>query len=410
MSQQNVDFSANIDLPYKIKGKESDLKIGVRSIYKYRQFRENRIDYGFNFSGSVYNNDISAFFADENIGLNYQNAAPGNPYGLFIQNSIKTNNINSYNGEQLVSAAYATTKANLGKVDVVAGLRMEYTDITTTSMDIDQEQGLIQELDFLPALNAIWHVNDKFNLRMGYGRTLARPTFRELAPYASQNFQGGETYVGNPNLQRSLTDNIDLRFEYFLKPGELFSVSAFYKNFTNPIEMVDNPVAVNPEISWQNTPQAELVGFELDARKRLDFVPMLRNVSVGGNFTYVYSYVYIDADELALIRASDPGHPDTRVMYGQSPYTINAYVNYQGEKNGWNGNVNFNVSGPRLDLVVKNIKIGKNLNEKWSMSFSASNLLNADYKRTYIYKGVDYIYSSYKMGTTFSVGLNYLIQ
>jgi TonB-dependent receptor len=423
MAQQNLDFSANLKIPYKIKDNVSELKMGARAIYKYRQFRENRIDYGFNSSGSLYNNDVEAYFADKNIGLNYQNAADGNPFGLFIQNSIKTNNINSYNAEQLVYAAYATTKANFGKIDIVAGTRFEYTGIRTKSLDLDQETALVVEYDFLPALSAIWHASEKLNLRLGYGRTLARPTFRELAPYASQNFQGGETYVGNPDLERSLADNIDLRAEYFLSPSELFSISAFYKKFTNPIEMVDNPIAVNPEISWQNTPKAELIGVELDARKKLDFIPALKNVSLGGNFTYVYSYVFIDAAELELIRASDPKHDDKRVMYGQSPYTVNAYLNYQND-NGWNGNISYNVSGPRLDLVVKggtpdvfesprpllNIRLGKSINDKWSFSLSASNLLNSDYKKIYTYKGVEYMYSTYRTGSSFSIGLKYIIQ
>lgn len=424
LNELNFDFSTDLSIPFKIKGNNSELKIGGRAIYKFRQFRENRLDYGFDFSGSIYNNDIAAYFADANIGSNYQNAASGNPYGLYLQNSVKTNNINSYDGEQLVYAGYTSTKLNFGKFDIIAGLRFEYTGIKAVSLDKDQAHGFISEYDFLPALGSNWHISEEFNLRANYGRTLARPTFRELAPYASQNFQGGETYIGNPDLQRSLIDNLDLRAEYFMSPGEVISISAFYKKFTNPIEMVDNPVAVNPEISWQNIDKAELLGFEVDARTKLDFVPALSNFSLGGNFSYVYSYVQIDEAELELIRASDPNHPATRVMYGQSPYIVNAYLTYQSDKSGWNGNISYNISGPRLDLVVKggtpdvfeqsrallDAKIGKTINDKWSMSLSASNLLNTDYKKSYSYKGTDYNYSSYKTGMTISLSINYLIQ
>jgi outer membrane receptor protein involved in Fe transport len=424
LQELNFDFSTDIKIPFKINNNASELKLGARAIYKYRQFRENRLDYGFNFSGSVYNNDIEAYFADENIGLNYQNAASGNPLGLYLQNSIKTNNINSYNGEQLVYAAYSSTKLNFGKIDLIVGLRFEYTGIKTVSLDADQAHGFISEYDFLPAISSNWHLSEKTNLRLSYGRTLARPTFRELAPYASQNFQGGETYVGNPLLERSLIDNLDVRAEYFMNPGEVISISGFYKRFENPIEMVDNPIAVNPEISWQNIDKAELVGIELDARKKLSFINALRNLSLGTNFSYVYSYVFIDEAELELIRASDPTHPDTRIMYGQSPYIVNAYLIYQSEENGWNANLSYNISGARLDLVVKggtpdvfeqprallNLKVGKSINDNWSFSFSASNLLNTAYNKTYSYKGEDYLYSSYNTGNTFSVSLNYLIK
>lgn len=424
LQELNFDFSTDVEIPFKINNNASELKFGARAIYKYRQFRENRLDYGFDFSGSTYNNDIEAYFADENIGLNYQNEASGNPFGLYLQNSIKTNNINSYDGEQLVYAAYSSTKLNFGKADLILGLRFEYTGIKTVSLDADQAHGFISEYDFLPAISSNLHLNEKMNLRFSYGRTLARPTFRELAPYASQNFQGGETYVGNPLLERSLIDNLDVRAEYFMNPGEVISISGFYKRFENPIEMVDNPIAVNPEISWQNIDKAELVGIELDARKKLSFINALRNLSLGTNFSYVYSYVFIDEAELELIRASDPTHPDTRIMYGQSPYIVNAYLIYQSEENGWNANLSYNLSGPRLDLVVKggtpdvfeqprallNLKVGKSLNDNWSLSLSASNLLNTAYEKTYSFEDQDYLYSSYTTGSTFSLSLNYLIK
>lgn len=48
---------------------------------------------------------------------------------------------------------------------------------------------------------------------------LARPTFRELAPYASFDFVGDFTLIGNKDLKRTLVNNCDLRWERTAAPG-----------------------------------------------------------------------------------------------------------------------------------------------------------------------------------------------
>ena len=50
------------------------------------------------------------------------------------------------------------------------------------------------------------------NLRMGYSRTIARPVFREKAPFRSFNFEWLETAQGNPDLGETTIDNVDLRW------------------------------------------------------------------------------------------------------------------------------------------------------------------------------------------------------
>ena len=36
-----------------------------------------------------------------------------------------------------------------------------------------------------------------------FSQTIARPNLRELAPFFSFEFIGGETYLGNPDLERT---------------------------------------------------------------------------------------------------------------------------------------------------------------------------------------------------------------
>jgi hypothetical protein len=60
----------------------------------------------------------------------------------------------------------------------------------------------------------------------------------------------------------------------------------------------------------------------------------------------------IAADELLEIRATDPGHADTRPMYGQSPCIVNGIVNYTHDELGLGLNAGFNISGPKLVLIT----------------------------------------------------------
>ena len=44
--------------------------------------------------------------------------------------------------------------------------------------------------------------------------------------------QVGDTLIlGNPNLKRALINNFDVRYELYPTAGEIFSATAFYKNF-----------------------------------------------------------------------------------------------------------------------------------------------------------------------------------
>ena len=193
---------------------------------------------------------------------------------------------NSYTGTQSVLGGYVMVDMPLThKFRMEVGLGMKETK-WSQSKKKGIEKGQLNDNDILPAINLTYTLIDKMNIRFAYTRTLSRPTFREIAPFASFS-PVAPTIVGNPDLKRALIDNFDLKWEYFMKPNEVISFGVFYKNFTDPIEMVDNPVAVNPEISYQNVEQAQNYGVETEFRKKLDFINAFRNMFFGINFAYI---------------------------------------------------------------------------------------------------------------------------
>ncbi len=424
LHEDNYNFKVNFKLKAGSTEKAPLLKFGGSIVYKYRDFNEQRLDYRFQFSQYVYNGNVEDFISDQNIGLNFSGYDPqtGSNFGLYIQGNPGDDRRNSYTGEQRVEAGYAMIDALLwDKLRVSTGLRFEHTYIYTASNDTTMPPGCLNNNDLLPALNLTWYLKKNMNLRLNGSRTLARPNFRELAPYASQDFAGGEIYVGNNHLKRTTIDNFDFRWEYYLSRDELFSVSAFYKIFKSPIELVDNPKAQNTELSWENVARATVYGAELDLRKRLDFFRFSKDFKIYLNLTYVVSAVAIDSLELEAIKATDPSAKSDRPMNGQSPYIINAMLSYEPLKSGWEATLAYNVTGPKLLINVKggtpdiygqpfhslNFILKKRINNRFVLSFKAQNLLNASYKEIYKFRNREYIYRQYQTGLTFEAGISY---
>jgi TonB-dependent receptor len=266
------------------------------------------------------------------------------------------------------------------------------------------------------------------NLRVAYGKTIARPTFRELSQFTSFDFLGDARETGNVNLRRTAVQSFDLRWEVYPKAGEYISASVFYKNFVDPIERVTSPYNNEPKdglsFYYNNVPEAHLVGLEFEFRKNLDFIAMgLKNFKVGTNVTIMQSRVDINKSELAQIRVNNPEAEATRPLFGQSPYIVNATLGYDNLPKKWNVNVVYNVIGPRLFLVSTNgtpniyeqprnsldMTASKGITNKLSARISMQNLLNAPFKYSQEFAGKEYIYQSYQLGSTFSFGITYLV-
>lgn len=415
LQETNFDNKINLTIPFTLAGNEGKLKGGVSYVKKDRDFRQtlfsyasSRTDYPANANGTI---DFSTYVNDANTR---------------IDNGTQDRDV--YRGGDNVLGAYVMVDTKLGaKLRVLAGARFESTDISVISNDASLDQGILVKNDILPAVNFTYELTKDMNLRLAYGRTLARPAMRELAPYATYEDFGGRIYVGNPNLKRSLIDNVDLRWEMYPTPGEIITVSAFFKNIKDPIANAFSAVA-NNQVTWVNQDQAQLFGVELEVRKKLDFIG-LKDFSIGANATLTTSELKIEEKELQEIRDNDVNRvtelaqKGTRPLFAQSPYLINANLNYNNLNNGWSGSLNFNVFGKRLAIVSQNgtpdvyeqprpaldLTVGKSFGAHWKITVKARNLLNPAYKLASDFKGSEAVWQSYTIGRTFSLGVKYLI-
>lgn len=418
LTEKAINNNFDITIPFEHLNPSFNIKAGGAIEYKKREFDERIFQYRDN--NDSYNGNISAYLADTNIGTNIYNYPQF--FGIFITDGTQLSNI--YSGNQTIAAGYLMGDIKIiPKLRAVAGARTEYTYIYVKSENPKNPEGLLDVIYILPGINLTYTIIDNMNIRASYTKTLARPTFRELAPYSSFEFSGDFIFTGNPDLKATLIDNYDIKWEWFPESGEIFSVGYFYKLFHDPIERTFIPEAGNDEITFMNVNQSKSHGIEFDIRKKLDFANAFKNMKIGVNFAFIHTSVAIDDHELQAIHATNPYHSPTREMYGQAPFICNAIIGYNNEDKGISSNINYNISGKKLTVVVKggtpniyeqprnqlDFNFKKTFNKKWTVKFSAKNLLNSPYKQTYTYKGKEYIFSNYKLGREYSIGFSYLI-
>jgi len=182
------------------------------------------------------------------------------------------------------------------------------------------------------------------NIRVAYSTTLARPDFRELAPFSYYDFMDNELVQGNDSLSRTLINNYDFRYEYYPTAGELVALSLYYKKFIAPIEQVFLPASnLDPIRSYQNASSAENFGLELEIRKSLSFLSSwFEQFSLVGNASIIRSRINI---------ASAGFQEASRPLQGQADYIINTGIYYNNSSSGTSVSLTFNKIGHRIAKV-----------------------------------------------------------
>ncbi|TSD67928.1 outer membrane beta-barrel protein [Inquilinus sp. KBS0705] len=415
-------YSGKIDYNVPVNFLNSNLKAGISSQYRDRDFNARFLGLVLDESNSNY--DVNALLQRPIQTLFGPNVLKTGIYGL----EELASPTDTYNANSLTNAGYLMLDSKLGeKTRIVYGLRAEKFNLklytgTTTSTPTSAE---LDNLDLLPSVNFTYALTKKANLRASYYRTVARPEFRELAPFAYYDYELLATLQGNPNLKRTLIDNADLRYEFYPSAGQIFSVSAFYKNFTDAIEPVIDDANSSTTISYFNAKSAYVYGFEMELRKSLDFVnggTFFKNTTAYTNFSFNKSKVTNASDGTQRLEK-------TRPLVGQSPYVVNAGLTHTELDNKLSLNLLFNRLGKRIFYAgggrfssiyemprnVLDFQVGyKVLKSKGEIKFSGADILNQKYNfqyelngKPYIPSGTGYTFKSYNTGSNYSLSFNY---
>ncbi|MBP6055362.1 MAG: TonB-dependent receptor [Cytophagaceae bacterium] len=342
MDESSYTAAFNLDKRIKVGDeKELDFKAGLFYEDKVRDFGARNIGYVKSTPSFQTTLPIDQLFSPQNF-----NSRTG------VKIDEQTNPNDSYNATNNLFAAYVSANYALGKkFNAIVGVRAEQNSQKLNSADLVGKAINYDNtrLDVLPSMNLTYNFTEKSLLRLAYGKTLNRPEFRELAPFSFYDFVNNRTVSGNPTLKNAEIQNFDFRYEFYPTPTELVSIAAFYKDFTNPIEVVFASGA-NPILNFSNAKSAYSTGIEAEFRKNLNANQpntILGRTSLVFNGTYIFSRVKLDETV-----AKDQS--DNRPLQGQSPYIVNAGLNYNDTKKGLQLNFNYNVIGKRIFAVGNN--------------------------------------------------------
>ncbi len=255
----------------------------------------------------------------------------------------------TYTANENLAAGYAMVDYPLtSRLNLVGGARLEWAHIEVDALDVvgQIKTGRLNNADVLPSVALNYRLTDRQNLRLSASQTLSRPEYRELANITYRDFVGDFLVFGNPNLERALIQNYDLRYESYPYAGVAMSVALFAKRFQDPIERVLIPQGSNAVISFRNARQATNYGVELELRRRLGFLTeRLDNLTAIANATLVKSEV-----DFGGIGGAEAATSQSRALLGQAPYVLNLGLTYDAP-NEASATVLLNSVGRRITEV-----------------------------------------------------------
>lgn len=313
------------------------LRTGAYGEYRTRTYNTREFQYGYDPTittlpnGFQYTENIANdLLVDSNYGTDK----------LYIQEEVDKRN--NYSGNQIQAAGYAGASLPLGKLNVYAGIRYEFSRLELITNTRAHEESPISTYydynDFFPTVNLNYRLTGKQQLRLAYGKSVNRAEFRELSPAVYYDFDLASNVMGNSELKSCYVHNVDLRYEWYPTSGEQISVALFYKRFNSPIEWTYTVTGGTDLIySYMNAKSANNYGVEVDIRKNLDFIG-LKDFSWNFNAAWIKSQVEF----------TKGSNEKNRPMQGQSPYLINTGVFYQHTEHGWNTAILYNRIGKRI--------------------------------------------------------------
>lgn len=301
---------------------------------------------------------------------------------------------------------------------------------------------------FLPAINLKVDLPLGLEGRLGFGRTIALPSNRELSPYFSRNLDTGDRILGNPNLQVSEVDNLNFRLSREF--GDAYvAVSLFKKTIDKPIEQIGILYRGTGDsiLTFFNNPnEAQVEGIEFEGRVSLGMINKnLENFNLNGNVALIDASVDFPEEVLnsyfgrlgtnrpvgPFVGTDGPDYgnnnlPTKRRLFDQPEWTVNADISYELPDYGFRATLAYYAQSEVLTAVGSgsaltvdqytsayhqiDFSLSKTFfDERMELSIGIDNLTNSERGITYDDELIDNPPErlSYTIGRTYSASLKY---
>jgi iron complex outermembrane receptor protein len=247
--------------------------------------------------------------------------------GAFVENVPNTYDVAFRNDQRVtetISAIYAAAHVKVSKLDVLAGLRIEKTEVegegairndswVPVGVNVNSLQGVMARLrrtstansytpDPFKYLHLTYHFTDRLQTRLSYGEAIARPNFGSILPGNTINDVARTVAINNTALLPANAQNIDLSVEWYPSSNSVFTAAWFSKDISDYI--VNNSyilAAADPELdlgndlvgytinTMSNLGRAKIEGIEISGRYRFNRLNgWLKGLELSGNFTKLY--------------------------------------------------------------------------------------------------------------------------
>ncbi len=346
-AERDIAGAVNFTLPYQLGGRVGALKFGG----KYRDGRKDQTvdQQDFTASGGpvltmdqvLGNNNTAGFYkghyqfgvlADFDLLEAFFKAHPS-ALELDVNGSHADSDPNNYLAKERVTAGYVMNTLQIGRLHTQVGVRVEATraDYTGNLVHFDTAgawqsstptSGTRRYTDLLPSINLRLEIDPRTNLRLAYGRGIARPVVSDLVPFRVLDDAARQIDVGNPDLKPTSANDFDLLFEHYLRSVGVISAGVFYKDLHDPIYDSKSAIIAGTDSGFNqsrkiNGAHADVFGVEMAWQQALTFLPSgLNGLGILANFTYTTS------------KATVPGRNDRPALLRQAPVIWNLGLTY----------------------------------------------------------------------------------
>ncbi len=167
---------------------------------------------------------------------------------------------NQFDYTEGIHAAYANYSNQWDKFGIMAGVRVEYSDILTEQITTG-EKNKRDYVDPFPSVFLSYKFDQVKSMQLSYSRRIRRPGFWNLNPFFNYN-NPLSFRSGNPNLDPEYTNSMEWTYLMFQEKWSL-NASLYYRHSYNVIQWVQTIVDSVTYTAPQNVNEQHSYGIEL---------------------------------------------------------------------------------------------------------------------------------------------------
>lgn len=302
------------------------------------------------------------------------------------QNSL----LNDFEAEEQVSAGYLMGQQVLGRLSLLAGVRVEETRVRgvgalqqLTPEEIARRQAYVGTVtpeesrrrfaaefgrklaktdayrDVFPSVHFKYQASKGLSARASWSTSIGRPNFSQIVSTTSVNDQLQTVSTSAVKLKPQHADSFDASMQYYFEPAGMISLGVFLKEIKDFIYRSSGTLVAAGENNgfdglyqgYQlttnlNGGSARVRGVEIAYQQQLSRIAsVLRGFALFGNYTWLESrgnYGNVDGPvlQVAPIGGFVPRTANVGVSYIRNGWTVRAKMNYigPGKMQAWNAN------------------------------------------------------------------------